>query len=163
MKRETVLKVLYITLILSVMAVWGQSCLNKEDSTENSDMVLNMVTSVDDIKNGPAEEAWKYDYYNAIVRKIAHVVEYSALGFQMICILYLLKKRKIKHYIGCLYGGLTIAFIDESIQILSSRGPLISDMWIDLGGITVGMILGTAFSLLVIKIYKKKQMKQIEE
>ena len=163
MKKETVLKILYITFALSLIVVWGQSCLNQEESTVNSDMVLDMVTSVDEMKNGSSDQVHMYDNYTRIVRKIAHVVEYSAVGFQLMGILLLRGKKKLKHYLMCLYGGLTVAFIDESIQILSSRGPLISDVWIDLGGITLGMIFATLVSIIVIKIHSKKNISKIEE
>ena len=152
-KSTKLLRVLYITLGLSLIAVWGQSCLSKAKSTVNSDLVVGMIVPVDEMKNGTEQEFLEYDRLAALVRKIAHVVEYAAVGFQIMCILYLWDKSRLRDHITCLYCGLTIALIDETIQIFSSRGPLVSDLWIDLAGITVGM--GAAYLIRLIVMRKK--------
>ena len=38
--------------------------------------------------------------------------------------------------------GLVAAFLDETIQIFSGRGSDIRDVWIDLIGIALGMVIG---------------------
>lgn len=37
--------------------------------------------------------------------------------------------------------GFIAAFIDESIQLLSGRGAMIQDVWIDLTGVAAGFLL----------------------
>ena len=150
MRKKKILRFLQVTLILSILAVWGQSCLNKADSTVRSDAVVGIITPVDELKNGDAEEFAEYEHITTIVRKIAHVIEYSIVGFQIMCILYLLGRIGIKDHVTCLYAGLTVALIDETIQIFSSRGPLISDLWVDLGGVVLGA--GVAFLVKTIVI-----------
>ncbi len=151
-KRKILLRILYITLTISVIAVWGQSCLNKAASTVRSDMVVGMFLPVDEMKNGTDAEFLEYDRTAALIRKIAHIIEYAILGFQIMCILYLHYRNKLRDHVICLYAGLTIALIDETIQIFSRRGPLVSDLWIDLAGI----LLGTAAAFLICMIINKK-------
>lgn len=159
--KKRILTILYITLALSLIAVWGQSCLSKEASTVNSDMVVGIISEepVEEMKNGSAEEFLHYDRMAAVVRKIAHVIEYAVVGFQIMCILYLWGRMSIKDHVVCLYAGLTIALIDESIQILSKRGPLVSDLWIDLGGI----ILGAGAAFLVKTIIRRTGKRTVQE
>lgn len=42
----------------------------------------------------------------------------------------------------------TVAFLDESIQILSGRGSLISDIWVDLIGVVIGIVVGKVFTII---------------
>lgn len=147
-KRKLV-RLLYITLAISLLVVWGQSCLSKAESTVNSDMVVGVLMPVEEMKNGTQEQFEEYDRAAALVRKIAHVVEYSALGFQIMAIFLLKDKKRINDHVSVLYIGLTIALIDETLQIFSSRGPLVSDLWIDLAGIVVGIGLVSLVRLIV--------------
>ena len=159
------LRILYCTLTLSLIAVWGQSCMNKTESAVYSDMVIDTVAPVDELKEGGEAEYGEYMRLNAIVRKAAHVIEYALVGFQVMCILFLRKKTKIRDYITCVYIGLTVALVDETIQIFSSRGPLILDLWIDLGGIVVGIGVALLIRLIVLKTKKSgiQEMITIEE
>ena len=75
-----------------------------------------------------------------LVRKIAHVSEFLLLAL-LVCAY--LKGRVIKGFYVCF----TVAFLDESIQLLSGRGSLISDVWVDL----IGVVLGAAMASLVTK------------
>ena len=150
-KKALLLKILYVTLGLTLVMVWGQSCLNKAESTVNSDAVVGLISPVEELKNGTPAEVEHYDRLTAVVRKIAHVVEYAVVGFQMMCILYLWGRQRIKDCVMCLYGGLTVALIDETIQIFAERGPLISDLWIDMGGTALGIGMAALIRHIVIK------------
>lgn len=68
-----------------------------------------------------------------VVRKAAHIIEYLLISIILSCYW----KNKLLQNI---YSGFLIAFLDESIQMLTGRGALILDVWIDL----VGIFLGTA-------------------
>lgn len=69
-----------------------------------------------------------------VVRKIAHVVEF--------CILALLLSIWWNKPIRTFYAGLTLAFLDESLQVVTNRGALITDIWIDLIGVGAGILIG---------------------
>lgn len=156
---ERILKILYVTLTISLILVWGQSCLNKEQSTVSSDFVIDRIEPVDELKNGDEAAHAEYQFLHDLVRKLAHVIEYAAVGFQVMCILYLRKKDSLKYYAICLYFGLTVGFLDESIQILSSRGPLILDLWIDLGGVVVGILAAFVLRAVIQHVTSRKELK----
>lgn len=66
-----------------------------------------------------------------IVRKLAHVFEYTVIG----ALLGALLQRKPLPTFGI---GMAVAVTDETIQLLSGRGSTIADVWIDLCGVAIG-------------------------
>ena len=69
-----------------------------------------------------------------VIRKIAHAVEF----FVLTLIVFNAWKKPIRTF----YAGFTLAFLDESLQVLTGRGALITDIWIDLIGVGVGTLIG---------------------
>ena len=123
-------KVLLIIILVTIAVIWGQSMLNMEDSSTESSWVMNLVTPMLEIFVG------RGNVTEFIVRKIAHFTEYFVLGFELE--LYL--KRKWLLAAGV---GFVVAFMDETIQMFSGRGPLISDVWLDFFGcITAVAVVG---------------------
>lgn len=80
-----------------------------------------------------------------IIRKIAHVVEFCVLAL----ILSLWWKKPVRSF----YAGFTLAFLDESLQVITGRGALITDIWIDLIGVGIGTGIGT----LLLKVIRSKE------
>ncbi len=80
-----------------------------------------------------------------IVRKTAHFTEYTILGI-LLCTefstyLYGLFKRLTIPAMT----GLSVAFIDETIQLfVEGRSGEIRDMWIDFGGVLLGTLITLA-------------------
>ena len=104
--------------------------LNMEDSSTESGWVLAMVGPVLKVIVGPGNVTMHF------VRKLAHFTEYFVLGVELE--LYL--KRKWLKAVGI---GFAVAFMDETIQMFSGRGPLISDVWLDFFGcITAVAVVG---------------------
>ena len=71
-----------------------------------------------------------------VVRKIAHAVEFCILTF----VVALWWKKPIRAF----YAGFTLAFLDESLQVVTGRGALITDIWIDLIGVGIGVLIEKA-------------------
>ena len=128
-----------ILIILTLMFIWIHSMMPGSVSGSESGMVFALLDPVlrlilpDDIVT------------EHLVRKLAHFSEYWILGAEML-IYSSLRGRlrsdngtlKLKILLNILLSGLAVAFIDETIQMFSGRGPMIADMWIDLAGFTVG-------------------------
>ena len=158
-KGKKLLIFLYVTLTLSLIAVWGQSCISKEESTVTSDAVVEIITPIDQLEPGyRSENGWTYVQLSEFVRKLAHVVEYIAVSFQLMCIFLLRGRKKLFDYINCLFCGMLIALIDETIQLFSNRGSEIRDIWIDLLGCLIG-ILGAFFVGWMVRRSRIKRIK----
>ena len=69
------------------------------------------------------------------VRKLAHVTEFFILS--TLVTIFMDGRLPISFY-ACF----TVAFLDESIQILSGRGAMIQDVWVDLIGVCIGLAVG---------------------
>lgn len=86
---------------------------------------------------------------NAVIRKLAHVTEFTVLGI----VLTWLLKGKLRISCGwVLLAGMSVALADETIQLwIGSRTSSVKDVWIDMGGICAG----TAIVMLIIMIAAK--------
>lgn len=80
-----------------------------------------------------------------VVRKIAHVVEFFLLSI-LTSIFW--KRKPIRN----LYTGLIVALLDETIQVFTGQGALVTDIWIDM----IGVGIGTVISCLVLSKEKRK-------
>lgn len=159
-RKKKVLIFFYITFTISLVLVWGQSCFSREDSRVSSDIVVEMIKPIDQLETGyRSETGWTYTELSTYVRKFAHVIEYAALSFQLMCIFLLKGKRKLVWYINCTFMIMLIALIDETIQIFSNRGSEIGDIWIDLAGNALGLLAAFIIGTIVIKKAQKKEAK----
>ena len=138
-------KILIVLIILTLLFIWGQSALSVAESAAQSQTVTSTVVQ-------PIQQAvtGKATVTDTTVRKMAHVLEFSLLGFEMA----LLFAASWKRMFSALNLGLLAALIDETIQIFSGRGDQISDVWLDFSGVLMGVALG----MLVVWLYKRKQM-----
>ncbi len=159
MKKNTkLLKILYVTLTVSLVLVWGQSCISKTESRETSDIVVEWITPIDELDPGySSETGWTYVELSTLVRKLAHVAEYSVVGFQVMAILLLKKKKSIYMFFNAFFLCMMIGFVDETIQLFSNRGSLVSDIWIDIAGSVLGMIMAYVLEIIILAVKKKKQ------
>ena len=125
--------ILYIVLCLIVFFIWDNSLQNGGNSDGFSLIFAEWLAPIAD-KLGFYGNIWAL---NRIVRKLAHLTEFTILGG----VLYVV----LRHYIE--YGtvvktigvGIVIASLDEFIQLFSlGRSSQLSDVMID----TVGIIIG---------------------
>lgn len=143
--------ILIVAMCATLLFIFINSALPKEQSAAQSGVIEEIVDKIipDEVpvKNLIIEN----------IRKIAHFSEYGLLGIEVILYIFLFLRKRIY-----LYAPLSplcaafVGFIDESIQMLSNRGPMISDVWIDIGGfVTFALLsLGVLYAALgVIKLY----------
>ena len=126
---------LLIATGLMFVFIFGQSLLPQSVSAEESGWLTENILNplLNPLGIGPLT--------HHMVRKIAHITEFAILSF----LLALCFRGQIVKSAGI---GLTTAFLDESIQLLSGRGASITDVWLDLIGVTIGSVLG----LLIVRL-----------
>ncbi len=111
--------------------------MSRATSTDESSLVMDILTPFLEIFVG------KGNVTIYLVRKLAHITEYFVLGSEVYVYLRLSGDQIIsKTNWGLMVGrvllcGLIVAFLDETIQIFSGRGPQIVDIWIDLFGVVI--------------------------
>lgn len=122
-------KIIYIITILSLIFIWVHSIIPEQSSAYESLWLTNTVVN-------PVRKHLGLDSVDKItVRKIAHVIEFLMLS---VFTAFYWKGKIVKN----IYTGLTVAFLDESIQVITGRGALITDIWLDLIGVGIGTTIG---------------------
>ena len=122
---------LTVLIILTAAFILIQSCLPPAVSGEESAAVSGFLASI--LPSG----TWIYTFVTENVRKLAHFFEYGALGMELAVYTVAFVDRKRLAFIILPLCGLLFGFIDETVQIFSNRGPLISDVWLDAAGFSV--------------------------
>ena len=114
---------------LVIVFIFAQSILPQSVSAEESGWIMNRIVN-------PFFEFLGFQPpSHQTVRKMAHIFEFAVLAV----LLVFCWNGKALQTVGT---GFLIAFLDESLQILTARGARIQDVWIDLCGILTGTLLG---------------------
>lgn len=143
--------ILYILLGLIVFFIWDNSMQNGGSSDGFSIFFAEAFAPIVN-KLGFHGNIWTL---NRIVRKLAHLTEFTILG----SVLYTILRRYITYgtVIKTIALGILIASLDEFIQLFSpGRSSQLSDILID----TIGVILGSLLVKLIYYIgYKRSTFK----
>ena len=135
-KRSTFIFLILIILITAF--IFSNSLKNGEESNTQSEPIVEAVEKVLDPKDKIPTKT-----FNHVVRKAAHIAEYTllglALGGQVWYVGKLNDKHKRWYIIATLFTGLAIASIDEIIQSFTGRTNSVSDVLIDFTGVIIGM------------------------
>lgn len=125
--------ILYIVLCLIVFFIWDNSLQNGGTSDGFSLIFAEWLAPIAD-KLGFYGNIWAL---NRIVRKLAHLTEFTILGG----VLYVVLRRYIEYgtVVKTIGVGIVIASLDEFIQLFSlGRSSQVFDVLID----TIGIIIG---------------------
>ena len=154
-KRIVAIIITSILIVLNLIFIWGNSCMSQESSSQSSSGVYETIKPVLDATLGEGVVT------HSVFRKTAHFIEFCCLGFLITLLYLLIYGVKINKFSEFFSIGLFVAVIDESLQILSNRGPAVSDVLLDY----CGYIFGVGILFLIVFIYKKvfKQPKIIKE
>lgn len=128
--------ILYILLGLIVFFIWDNSMQNGGSSDGFSLLFAETFVPIVN-KLGFHGNIWTL---NRIVRKLAHLTEFTILG----SVLYTILRRYITYgtVIKTIGLGMLIASLDEFIQLFSpGRSSQISDILIDTVGVVIGILV----------------------
>lgn len=85
------------------------------------------------------------------IRKYAHFTEFAALGILAALFALTYGKLTMQRRVNILSFGLAVAVADESIQILSGRGPMVQDILLDFAGYVAGVLIVGVLAVLTLK------------
>ena len=126
-------------LFRSLAFIWGNSIGSAPKSQSESRRVLEYVKPILEPVVG-ADNVTDH-----LVRKIAHFAEFGALGCELAALLVVRRRAHLQGVANCLFAGLSVAVIDETMQTFSNRGSQVQDVLLDFGGVCAGI----AFILLI--------------
>lgn len=136
-------------LALVLCFIFGNSMLSKETSRAISQFVADLIGVEAGEPGG--------DEGHFLIRKLAHIIEYAALGVISHLFFDSLTRDKYKKYVTLSLVGVAVPLVDETIQIFSARGPALSDVWIDVGGYIVGVLAVCGAFLLARRAFEAKE------
>lgn len=147
-RTEIRLRLCTLLTVLLLVFIWGNSLLPAQVSQAFSDWVKSILEKL--LTGSSAGSA-----SGGVLRKIAHFMEFAALGMCLCWRGGMLKRNPL----WPISWGVAAACIDETIQLfVPGRGPALKDVLIDSCGVAAGIILVTIGHSLLIKRSTKKQM-----
>lgn len=157
MKHKISIAACVLLLAVTVGFVFNNSAKPTAESQQASAAVANKIEQIVQKTDtgGTKTELVSVNY----LRKAAHAVEFFALGLELAVFSLLVGRRKysFQKLWNVLSVALFVAVADESIQILSGRGPKVRDVLIDLGGAAIGIVLTLLLHYIWISCRKGKR------
>ena len=133
-----------VLIAITVIFIWSNSLKDAEASTSQSDFVGGIMQEIFDVEKSPMD----YIYENR--RSVAHFLEFAFLGVALALFCVLNLPCRLSLYARGAACGFLVAVIDECIQIfVPGRAAELSDLALDCGGVTLGILTVTLFAFLV--------------
>ena len=143
MKKSINLAILIVLVILVTAFIFSNSMKNSAESNGTSDKYISLLAPITNFFDSIFGELnWEY-----IIRKCAHLTEFGLLGMIVTFLVNNVKKYIGWHLFGySLFYVLLVAVTDEFIQSFSDRTSSVKDVFIDLAGALLGIIIVTLIS-----------------
>ena len=135
MKRghEKQLTVCLCLILLNLSFIWGNSLLPGPQSAEVSGGIMELLEELLESVAPNGEH---------LIRKLAHFSEFACLGLLFAWLFQILGQSRFHVFTMPLLFGSMAALVDETLQVLTpERGPSVVDVWIDIAGVTTGILL----------------------
>jgi len=147
--------ILTVLTVTAVAAIFYNSSLSAVESTEQSSPLTDAINSFLVSVRIPLTLTEK------MIRKIAHFIEYSALGALLTATVHLYTRKRGQTLMFVLPIGVLVAVCDELIQLSSAgRSCEVRDMVIDFSGIVFAALIVILLISILKKRIKKKQLKE---
>lgn len=160
--RQKTAKVFCMALVLLTVAfIFYNSAQPVASSDEASENVAEQIVSVLPSAQDATQTPRGMRAFVQQVRKAAHAVEFFALGAELSVLFYLLhKKLRVQTLWNTVSSALAIAVADESIQILSGRGPKVQDVLLDFCGALAATALCWLLFGMIYAVRRRKKQKR---
>lgn len=141
MKHKISIAVCVLLIAVTVGFVFNNSSKPTAESQQASAVVAETIEEVAQKTNSNKTQTTLVSV--RYLRKAAHAVEFFALGLELAAFSLLVGRRKysFQKLWNVVSVSLLVAVADESIQILSGRGPKVQDVLLDFCGAAVGIAL----------------------
>ena len=143
-KRKVLIAVLICLCIATVAFIWGNSMLDREESSNVSGSVLDALEPIIRFLGINSDgDRW--------LRKLAHFTEFGALGAELLFLAAVKRKSGFQTASNCAFASLLVALTDETIQLASGRGSQVPDVLLDFAGALTGILIAWLICRLIRK------------
>ena len=124
--KKLIFKYSLLALIAVTLAfIYVNSMLPPQVSSEGSGRVARLLAMIF------PPDSMLGSFLITNVRKIAHFLEYAALGAEIAVYVNFYVQNREKWLKIMAVSGFFFGFVDETVQMFSGRGPSVKDVWID--------------------------------
>ena len=149
-KRKILSAVLICLCIVTVAFIWGNSMLDRETSSNMSNLVLTVLEPI--IRSfGIVSEDDRW------LRKLAHFTESGALGAELLFLAAVKGRLSFQAASNCAFMALLAALVDETIQLVSGRNSQVLDVLLDFSGALTGILIAWLICRLIKKYREKRK------
>ncbi|MGN1127160.1 MAG: VanZ family protein [Ruminococcus sp.] len=147
LKHQFIITLIFAILnLLLIACIFIHSLTPAEISQEESGAVTGWLSYI-----------FPFELDENIVRKLAHFIEFSALGIVTSLTVYSYCQRAIGGIFFKLFVCLATAVCDEAIQLnVAGRSGQVSDILLDFSGCLFGLIITTIVIVIVIYLKRKR-------
>lgn len=129
-------KLLPVAVILCTLFIGSNSLMPAGTSSAQSMQVLSFVQPILELLHIPPTVG------HVLIRKAAHMSEFCLLGILWTALLLHARPLRLQSFLNAFFACLATALIDETIQLFTpGRSSLVSDVWIDCAGASIGILL----------------------
>ena len=147
--RNLLIVIVSIAIALTLWFIFSNSLTPSAKSLETSEGIYEQVKDPIEAVVGEGKVT------HSVFRKMAHFFEFFVLGVEVALLFTLIFGLKLKNIIWILICGITVGIIDESLQNISKRTASVTDVFIDLAGFILAVIISYGIYALF-KLVKKK-------
>jgi len=159
-KKLTPYRFILLFFLLSVLImgfIFSNSLQDGTSSISVSDSIASGVKPLVD----PSEKI-DFSKFQMIIRKLAHAIEFCALGASLGGLMYSIQqaeKQRCRVFM-ILFWALGTATADEYIQSFTGRTSSVEDIIIDFSGAVVGIILTSLAVIVINKVRRNTAQKK---
>lgn len=152
MARRDILKHILLSItVLFICFIFINSMFPADVSAEHSGNVLSSVTSI------LLKLKLNINITEYFIRKSAHFIEYSMLGFLLLLTEIEYTDNIISNIFKPLFVGLLVPVIDETIQLfVEGRSGQVSDILLDFSGVLFGICVMLIIYVLFIRRKRRR-------
>ena len=125
--------ILVVFIVLTLAFIWGNSLLDREQSTEVSMGLLDKIEPYLALFGVEPED-------DHILRKLAHFCEFGLLGLELALLVWLRCGMGLKPLALATAASLAVAVTDETLQYFTGRSCQLSDVLLDFSGAFCGIV-----------------------
>lgn len=142
--KNSLTLILTVLIVLTLAFIWGNSLLDREQSTEVSMGLLDKIEPYLALFGIEPED-------DHILRKLAHFCEFGLLGLELALLVWLRLNLSFKSLFLAAAASLAVAVTDETLQYFTGRSCQLSDVLLDFSGAVCGIVGIWIISLLIKK------------
>lgn len=138
-------KIWRVLWVLILCFIWGNSMIPVSKSEDMSILVMDKANEMvggsgqEGASDGGEGSSGGFQFSLPSIRKLAHVLEFMVFSALTYAVVLPQNKQEL---CNIFFIGFLVAFLDETIQLFpEGRGSYVIDVWIDLIGVALGILL----------------------